>query len=360
MHSSRLAQYLRSRFEIPEDLAPGAKKLDFWLELQKRGLHLESLYSTLDQELQGPDRILLEDFAAIVRTAVVSPVGDRGQESVCGFHRALVESLEPGDIIINFNWDPVVADALLYHSNFWFPATGFGLAPIRPLLPRCQKAFPIDSLVTLFQIHGSTVLFEMESPESPEKHALLYLGPRQWSPIAGLAEFNGQSIEEWARTGGTRDDKDCEAAEQRLMQFGHIFLNDRWYRPIFTPPVQAKRTLGSWYPRAVRSQIHAALPLIRHIVVAGYSFPHEDLEHLRQIFVPAVLRGDLDLELVNQENSSPEFRARVERVFDGFRLSHSYTDFKEFCRSLAAETPDRKPVIRPELLDQLPATQSHS
>ena len=40
----------------------------------------------------------------------------------------IVEALEPGDYIIDFNWDCLMADALLYFSHFWFPATGFGAA----------------------------------------------------------------------------------------------------------------------------------------------------------------------------------------------------------------------------------------
>jgi hypothetical protein len=47
MHSFRLAQYLRRRFDMPENPDKRGAKLDFWLQLQNRGFTLESLYGEL-------------------------------------------------------------------------------------------------------------------------------------------------------------------------------------------------------------------------------------------------------------------------------------------------------------------------
>src|ERR1700694_1886662 len=80
MHSFRLGQFLRHRFDIPEDPDKRGAKLDLWTVLQERGFNLESLYSDLEAELQGEFRALLSDFEAIVRTSVTNPVGERGIE----------------------------------------------------------------------------------------------------------------------------------------------------------------------------------------------------------------------------------------------------------------------------------------
>jgi hypothetical protein len=88
--------------------------MDYWLAIQSLGYNLETLYGVLEAELQGDYSELLDDFAAIVRTAVLNPVGERGIESVCPHHRRICEAIEPGDYFIDFNWDSVVADTLLY------------------------------------------------------------------------------------------------------------------------------------------------------------------------------------------------------------------------------------------------------
>jgi hypothetical protein len=133
MHSLRLSRYLRSKFDIPETPKLQGAKLDFWTKLQVKGFTLESLYSELEADLQEEERALLSDFEAIVRTAVSIPVGTRGRESICPYHRRLCEALEPGDYIVNFNRDSVMADTLLYCSHFWFPATGFNFDGVRLL-----------------------------------------------------------------------------------------------------------------------------------------------------------------------------------------------------------------------------------
>ena len=81
-HSLRLSRYLRERFNIPEDPEKRNAKLDYWLHLQEKGFNLESLYSELEAELTGDDRILLDDFEAIVRAAVSAPTGERGNDAL--------------------------------------------------------------------------------------------------------------------------------------------------------------------------------------------------------------------------------------------------------------------------------------
>jgi hypothetical protein len=68
--------------------------------LQERGYTVESLYAEIESE-SGHDQhqVVLEDFAAILLSAVRAPAKNRQVESVCRYHRALAEALEPGDCL---------------------------------------------------------------------------------------------------------------------------------------------------------------------------------------------------------------------------------------------------------------------
>ena len=137
-HSHALGEFLRERYNVPEDPEADTPKLNFWSELQRRGYTLKSLYEEIERELSATRPHLISDFQAIIRAAVSAPMKDRGISNVCRYHRAIVEALDPGDYIIDFNWDCLMADALLHFSHLWFPATGFG-TQVWLMLPRCQK-----------------------------------------------------------------------------------------------------------------------------------------------------------------------------------------------------------------------------
>jgi hypothetical protein len=343
MHSFRLGQFLRRRFDIPEEPHKRGAKLDFWTALQERGFNLESLYADLEAELQGEFRVLLSDFEAIVRSSVLSPVGERGIESVCPHHRKLCEALEPGDYVVNFNWDSVMADTLLYCSHYWFPASGFGVGGIYPLLPRCQKAGRVNSLVQLFQIHGSVLLYELEDPENPDQHLILFRGPRQYSATRGWLELQGISLEEVrARglssfgTGGLPPDQ-----SERLLQ-GHMFLDGKWFKPLFVPPSKHKPLYRHRVFKLLLSELHSVLPATEHFLVIGYSFPEADCKYLREIFVPDVINGDATGEIINPENDRSEFQDRVRGAFPSLgKIVYGEPDFRTFCANLDVQFPDR-------------------
>ena len=176
MHDFELGQFLRQHFQIPEDPARESAKMNFWTALQARGFTLESLYEHLEHELRSGCPHLLRAFEGIIRTAVRTPVGDRGPDTVCRFHRMICEALEPGDYVINFNWDSLMADALLYHSTLWFPRTGFGF-PAAALLHQGQKELPVGSDVHLYHVHGSVVLFQPADTEFRQR--LVYVRAHQ-------------------------------------------------------------------------------------------------------------------------------------------------------------------------------------
>lgn len=126
VHSQTLAEVLYERFDIKEDPSPGANRLLFWNKLRERGETLETVYADLACSLPEEQRWVLEDFAAILRTSVKQPIPRRDVAHVCRHHRRLAMALEPGDYIVTFNWDSLMADALLYFCPFWYPRTGFG------------------------------------------------------------------------------------------------------------------------------------------------------------------------------------------------------------------------------------------
>jgi hypothetical protein len=342
-HSFRLAKYLRSRFKVPEDASKKNSKMDYWVAIQALGYNLETLYGVLEAELQGDYSELLDDFAAIVRTAVLNPVGERGIESVCPHHRRICEAIEPGDYFIDFNWDSVVADTLLYYSHFWFPISGFGVAGVYPLLPPCQKARAIDSLVHLFPIHGSVVLFELDDSQKPDRRGILYLGPRQWSPITGLLELHGVPAEQLTRGNDPFTSRPkLHSVEERLLAHGHLFLKGNWFKPLFIPPSKSKTQYRHWFFQKLLTAIHSFLPSTERFIVAGYSFPEADATYLKEIFVPAVILDSAVVEIINPANDDGGFQARVREAFPGVKkIRFEQKDFRAFCAGIDVEYPDR-------------------
>jgi hypothetical protein len=332
MHDFELGQFLRQHFEIPEDPSRETAKMDFWTALQKR-FTLETLYDHLEQEIGRSRPHLLRRFEGIIRTAIRAPIGDRGPPSVCRFHRMICEGLEPGDYVIDFNWDSLMADALLYHSAFWFPRTGFGF-PAAALLHPGQKDHSFQSAVHLYHVHGSVVLFQPADDEFRGK--IVYLGPQQYNEMSAFIGISGIDMSKPAdQRVPTRTPTE---EEQERAALGFLFLKDRWYSPIFVTPSHDKPINGSTYLVGMRVGIHSSLPSTDEIRILGYSFPPADAEHLRMIFPRAVIRPDTHIVIVNPENRNEPFRERVRQIFPNFAdIDFSQEDFREAAR--AAATP---------------------
>jgi hypothetical protein len=333
-HSFPLGQYLRKRFNIPENSSLKMAKTDFWSILQQQGHTLESLYSILENDVKntGNGKWVIEDFEAIVRAAVTEPNARREPSKVCNYHKMLCESLEPGDYVINFNWDSLMADAMLFHSHFWFPLTGFGLANVFPLMRISQKSVNVSSLVRLFHVHGSVFLFEWDhQSEKFGQPSTLYLGPKSYTQMNGLASLLGAERKEGG--GQAKITRNASEEEIRRNTLGHIYYKNEWFKPIFVPPSKYKQQYNHWYPIVMRRNIHSLLPLTEQIIIAGYSFPDADIDHLGKLFVKDVIRSSIKLKVINPSNKNRDFQQRVRKVFPQAKEpDFSINDFREFCR----------------------------
>lgn len=338
-HSHGLSQFLRQKYNIPEDVAKGHMPTDYFPELQKKGFNLESLYGELEEEIlqaesQGYSLSwLLEDFEAIIRTSVTEPNTPRDQHRVCRYHKMLCESLEPGDYIINFNWDSIMADALLYNSHFWFPSTGFGLSSLFPLISPSQKALNIQSMVQLYHIHGSVCLYEWQHKEEKfGQPTTLYKGPNSHSHMNDLHELMQISKGE---NGIGKINREAADEEIRKNTLGYIYHQKEWFKPIFVSPSKYKSEYSNWYSLVMRRNIHSSLPTTKQFVVAGYSFPDADINHLSKIFVRNIIASKAQVTVIDPSNQKEDFQKRVEKVFPEMdRIDYTYQDYKKYCMDL--------------------------
>lgn len=333
-HSFPLGQFLRKYFKLPENPAKENAKLDFWPAIQQKGYTLESLYALLETVLPDESRYLLEDFEAIIRTAVTEPTDERTFEGTCEYHRMLIESLEPGDSIINFNWDTLAADALLYHSYLWFPGTGFGMPGVYPLIRNVtQKRYNIDSFVQLFHLHGSVALLELINPDKNDRAPrYVYLGPKSYNAMGSFADF----IEHKKKAAGAiSSEAEPSQEEQGRFKYGWYWIKGHWYRPVFLPPSKFKPAYSSPYIRMMKTHIHNRLLSAQQIIIAGYSLPEADIEHLSAVFIPQIIDSTIKLKVVNPSNDDGAYRERIMKCFpENSDVDYSDCDFKEFCKKI--------------------------
>lgn len=338
-HSHGLSQYLRNKYNIPEKVSNGDTPTDYFPKLQTKGYSLESLYEEIESDIIRAEkhgksaRWILEDFEAIIRSAVTSPNEPRGAKKVCRYHKMLCEALEPGDYIINFNWDSLMADALLHHSHFWFPSSGFGLNSLFPMLNPSQKILNVPSLIQLYHIHGSVCLFEWDhQTEKFGQPTTLFQGPKTYSPMGGLSQLMQVTKNE---DGKSQINREATNDEIRKNTLGYIYFQDQWFKPIFVPPSKYKNEYSNWYSLVMRRNIHSSLPTTKKIIIAGYSFPPADINHLSDIFIRAIIPSKAELMVIDPSNTDKDYQKRVEQVFPNMQnIDYSHQDFKKFCEDL--------------------------
>jgi hypothetical protein len=273
-HSRALAGVLRDRYGLVEDLSAGANGLAFWHLLRERGETLESVYGSLERTLPKEKRFILADFSAVLRTSVKTPIPSRELSHSCRHHRRLVELLEPGDYVVDFNWDSLMADALLYGCPFWYPRTGFGPWRAAAISAVANKSVALQSYVNLFHIHGSVLLFEglKAGPESEGLRRLLYIGPPGYTEINSMGSLLDFSPAD------PHPKRSATDTEEWALSRGFLHSGGRWFRPLFVPPSMDKGEYRHWYHRDLRTAIHTVLPTTEAFLVIGYSFPPADWE----------------------------------------------------------------------------------
>ena len=335
-HSRALAKMLSDRYDLKEDSQPPNNRMLFWEKLRERGETLETVYANLSESLSSERRWVLDDFAAILRTSVKSPIPSRGPSHVCRYHGKLAAALEPGDYVLDFNWDSLMADALFYKCSFWYPRTGFGPWQSSALTAIQSKAFSIPSLVRLLHVHGSVLLYQVleNGPDSEATPAFLYLGPPGFSEMDSLLRLTKYSKDEQRAKYNPSD------AEQRAISLGYLYLHGRWLRPLFVPPSLQKDEYRHPYHRIIRTELHTLLPTTETYIVCGYSFPAADFQHLANILPPTVMQREADVIVVDPSCADAAFHERVKRVFPNVgRIDFAHSDFKAFCRTLDEEVP---------------------
>lgn len=326
VHSFALTEYLRDRFQIKDDIIRENAN-GVWEILQENGYNLESLYNELEADLESG---LIYDLQAIIRQSVLKPTGNRDEKDVCLYHKVLVDKIDPGDYIINFNWDSVMSDALLHWCPFWFPATGFGL-PVMPLLHKKSKTHLINSLVELLHIHGSCTLFK-----HVQENKYIYVGPNSYNEFTGFAALQGDPYFHATSEKKPTRSRIPTAEEYRKNELGWLFIHEQWYKPVFVSPSVRKSEYSDSYHKTMRAKIHTNLPTTEQIIFIGYSFPDADYEFLKEIFVPSIIRDDINILVVNPMNNSTAFQDRVKSVFNNQRnqINFKHNDFKEFVHIL--------------------------
>ncbi|HUU51268.1 MAG TPA: hypothetical protein VMW81_09985 [Nitrospinota bacterium] len=339
-HSYPLAQYLHIKFNIPQK--DGGEATTFWEELVKtRNLSLESLYDELEIDKSEDGHYACQDFKAILRTKIANAPGDRSSEKVCKYHRKLIKALEPGDYIIDFNWDTVADDALLYESPYWFPITGYGVPAFGWQGEFNNKHFPVKSLIELYHIHGSVALYEPLDPSLRDKYKkLMVIGPRGYSTINVLTDLMGITPEKIAeaRKSGKQPTPKRKTTEQEdvFVELGYLWIPDKniWLQPIFIPPSKTKPEYKNWYASLLRKKIHSRIPFTEQFIIAGYSFPPADFDHLRHFFITEIIPEDTRFICINLENNNENYRKRVRTLFPKWNIDFSIFDFKQFCNSI--------------------------
>ncbi len=166
----------------------GGSAEDPWAEVSNNkagpnnNLGLEEAYRRVfESEISESDKALVvESLSTILYTTIAAIVIERSNPArICRYHRRLAELLEPGDVVVSFNYDCLIDDALMHLSPHWFPSTGYGV-PIEAIwgyVPD-EKQAPRESKITLLHPHGS-ILFRTDwSPmdEGRGPPAILLLG----------------------------------------------------------------------------------------------------------------------------------------------------------------------------------------
>jgi len=246
------------------------------LEFFTKAVDLTSRNPDLDKEYFHQKR---ENLMAALATALEASTGQLLRDDGCVLHKALVNTLEPGDTVISFNYDCLIDYALKVHGdNKWNPRWGY--------------AFPLNRYTLAGEDHWSPA-----SPASRKEESVV------------LLKLHGSLNWQLPTTDG-----------------GEIRLKQRVHRqrgtPRFTivPPVWNKTFEGQPIFRRVWEEAASRLRAARTVAVVGFSFVPTDL-YAQSLFQVAYLyrkgrRRSYSLKRLVIANPDREARRRIRHVFD--------------------------------------------
>lgn len=233
--------------------------------------------------------------------AVLEVSTDVSQRAVptCDHHRVLVESLNPSDTVVTFNYDCVMDHALRVHgAGKWSAKYGYTLpkpARIEGTDRWDANPAPTNSRETIFllKLHGS-INWQLPGPEADD-------------PLSSSIKL-----------------------KQRLYQQRgtprFTIIPPEWVKNIDDPNF---RVLWRNAERAIRTA--------RSIALVGFSFTPTDL-HVESLFRIA-LAGNTNLERVLISNPRAEHRRRIRSVFAGSLsedvIVRQYDYLEDFAQALA-------------------------
>lgn len=213
---------------------------------------------------------LMAALSAVLETSTNRAITSVGRG--CEYHIRLVQSLRPGDVLVSFNYDCVLDDALRRAGgSAWSALHGYGFPPRRTVVGSAYWDSPTPAItpnetIYLLKLHGSL----------------------NWQLPAG------------------------DAAEIYLKQR----LHQQYGTPRFTiiPPEWNKGAREQPVFNLLWRRAFNAIQRAEQIAIVGFSFTPTDL-HVESLFRLALAKSKLRTLVI--ANPSFEDRQRIRRVFAG-------------------------------------------
>ena len=285
-------------------------------ERQSRKVNIEALFRKLEleQEMQlantdelSSPKIFQELFRQTEPLRQLRAYLVESLAYICHFcysehHRKLASSLESGDVIISFNWD-ILMEQALRETGTWFYETGYGVT-FKKVLHKSNKDYLTQTLPSanlVLKPHGS---INWHQPAQSEESVLNLAIPADW----GLRGGGGKAI----------------ALNQYEQGLGMTKMNAPGSGMFASPDV--------------RDLMRATLEQAGEIIAIGFSFNDLD-QHVRDEFTHFSYHNKLTVRLVNPdgENLLPVYR----EVFPTANVevaAATFGSFVETLRDAAAST----------------------
>lgn len=232
----------------------------------------------------------------------------------CKVHDRLVSSLEPGDTVVSFNYDPLI-DTALQASGRWHPATGYGLH-VRGILTETEDPFltrlpPPDSQVVLLKPHGSMnwgIPMRSVGIQPPP----LAMCPHVGSGMHYQCDCTGEELSTHIYVYG-RFQVGAPDPGAFLLQDGTpegIYLTPGFFMPPFP-----KKSMGGGIFGRLWVQVLESVTQAQHVLIIGYSLPTADSHVSVQFRRLTAGCSPKKVSLVSPASSDPDFVRRFAEAF---------------------------------------------